>query len=300
MARAPHPPRPAHTPMTSQEVMVGVAWGLAAAACHSFIPIAVRMLSSHLPPVELVFFRNLIGLGILLSIVSWKGFGFVRTARIGVHFQRNILNFAGMWLWFAGLSMLPLSKAVALHFTLPLMVVVLAAIFLRERPGAVRIGCTLIGFAGVLVILRPGAVPIGGASLLVLGSALCYAGVGIFTRVLGRTDAPATTTFYYQSMVAAFALVPSLFVWVTPSLTDIPALILLSAAGTAAPYCLVRGMVHAEATIVEPLEYLRLPFTAALAWAIFSETTDTWTWAGAAVIAASAYYMAHHEHRAAK
>jgi drug/metabolite transporter (DMT)-like permease len=196
--------------------------------------------------------------------------------------------------------MLPLSKAVALHFTLPLMVVVLAMIFLRERPGPVRIVCTLIGFAGVLAILRPGAVPIGTAALLVLSSALCYAGVGIFTRALGRTDAPSTTTFYYQSMVAAFAFVPTLFVWVTPSLADIPALLLLAVAGTAAPYCLVRGMVHAEATIVEPLEYLRLPFTATLAWIIFSETTDGWTWAGAAIIAASAYYMARHEHRAAR
>ena len=286
--------------MTSHDVLIGVGWGLAAAACHSFVPIAVRMLSSHLPPVELVFFRNIMGLMVLLSIVSWNGFGFVRTAHLGKHLQRNILNFSGMWLWFAALTMLPLSKAVALHFTLPLMVVVLAMVFLRERPGPVRIVCTLIGFAGVLVILRPGAVPIGWAAMMVLGSALCYAGVGIYTRVLGRTEKPATTTFYYQSMVAAFSLVPSLFVWVTPTLSALPGLLLLAAAGTAAPYCLVRGMVHAEATIVEPLEYLRLPFTAALAWIFFSETTDSWTWAGAAVIALSAWYMAHHEHRSIK
>jgi drug/metabolite transporter (DMT)-like permease len=178
------------------------------------------------------------------------------------------------------------------------MVVPLAVIVLRERPGVVRIVCTLIGFAGVLVILRPGAVPIGPAALLVLASALCYAGVGIFTRVLGRTEAPATTTFYYQAMLAAFALIPSLFVWVTPSVADLPALLLLAVAGTAAPYCLVRGMVHAEATIVEPLEYLRLPFTAALAWMLFAETTDGWTWAGALVIAAATWYMARHEHKA--
>ena len=292
-----HSPHPA---MTSQDVLIGVAWGLGAAACHSFVPIAVRMLSSHIPTVELVFFRNLIGLAILLSIVSWRGFGFLRTARIGAHLQRNALNFAGMWLWFVGLSALPLAKAVALHFTLPLMVVPLAVIFLRERPGAVRIVCTLIGFAGVLVILRPGAVPIGPAALLVLGSALCYAGVGIYTRALGRTDPPATTTFYYQAMLSAFALVPSLFVWVTPSLADIPALLLLAVSGTAAPYCLVRGMVHAEATIVEPLEYLRLPFTAMLAWMLFAETTDSWTWAGAAVIAAATWYMARHEHKAVR
>jgi drug/metabolite transporter (DMT)-like permease len=284
--------------MTSHDVMVGVMWGLGAAICHSMVPIAVRMLSSTIPPVELVFFRNLIGLCFLLLVLSWRGFGFLRTNRIGAHFVRNALNFTGQWLWFAGLTMLTLSTAVALHFTLPLMAAVLAVIFLRERPGPMRIVCTCLGFAGVLVILRPGAVPISGAAFLVLGSALCYAGVGIFTRILGRTDSPATTTFYYQLMVMLFALGPTLYQWVTPAWSDVPALLLLAAAGTAAPYCLVRGLVHAEVSIVEPIEYLRLPFTAMMAWLIFSETTDYWTWVGAAIIAASTWYMAQHEHKA--
>ena len=285
--------------MTSRDVMLGVGWGLGAALCHSFVPIGVRMLSDHIPTVELVFFRNLIGLVFLIGILSWRGFGSLRTSRIKEHFVRNTLNFAGMWLWFTGLSLLPLSTAVALHFTLPLMVVVLAMLFLGERPSATRIVCTIIGFGGVLVILRPGAVSIGGAALLVLASALCYAGVGIFTRVLGRTEAPATTTFYYQAMVAGFALIPTIFVWVTPSLEDIPAMLLLAAAGTAAPYCLVRGLVHAEVTIVEPLEYLRLPFTATLAWLIFNEATDPWIWLGAVIIALSTWYMTRHAHKAA-
>jgi S-adenosylmethionine uptake transporter len=286
--------------MSARDILIGVAWGVGAAAFHAFVPIAVRLLSTHIPTIELVFFRNIIGLTIVLSIISWKGFGFVKTDRITAHFQRNVLNFVGMWLWFAGLSMLPLAKAVALHFTIPLMAVPLAVLFLSERPGAMRLLCTVLGFGGVLIILRPGAVPIGWAALLVLGSALCYAGVGIFTRALGRTDAPATTTFYYQSMLSVFALVPSLFVWVTPSVADLPALLLLAVSGTAAPYCMVRGMVHAEVTIIGPIEYLRLPITATLAWIIFAEATDGWTWAGAAVIILAAYYMARHEHRVAK
>ncbi|MBT5455699.1 MAG: EamA family transporter [Rhodospirillaceae bacterium] len=295
------PPPSLHSPprMTARDIVIGVAWGLGAAACHAFVPIAVRMLSPQIPTIELVFFRNIIGLSIVLSIVSWGGFGFMRTARIGAHLQRNVLNFVGMWLWFAGLAMLPLAKAVALHFTVPLMVVPLAILFLKERPGALRLFCTLLGFGGVLIILRPGAVPIGWAAMLVLGSALCYAGVGIFTRALGRTEAPATTTFYYQAMLSVFALVPSLFVWVTPGVADIPALVLLAVSGTAAPYCMVRGMVHAEVTIIGPIEYLRLPITATLAWIIFSETTDRWTWVGAVVIVGAAYYMARQEHKAA-
>lgn len=297
------------------QVLIGAAWGVGAAAAHSFVPIAVRLLS-HIPAIELVFFRNFFGLLILLSIVGWRGVRFWQTNRLGFHLQRNLANFTGMWLWFSGLAFLPIAKAVALHFTVPLMVVVLAVIFLKERPGITRLTCTLIGFCGVLVILRPGAVPIGPAAFLVLGSALSYAGVAIYTRSLGKTDHPTTTTFYYQFTLTIFASVSMLvgwliatnipdtgiplnwFTWVTPTLLDFPGLLLLAVSGTIAPYCLVRAFVHAEATIVEPIEYLRLPITAFVAYLVFDQTTDIWVWIGASVIAGSTYYMTRHESKA--
>ena len=300
--------------MTSRDVMMGTMWGLMAAFCHSFVPIAVRLLD-HIPPIELVFFRNIIGLILFLLIVSWHGFGFIRTLRFGFHFQRCFLNFVGMWLWFAGLALLPIAKAVALHFTIPLMVVPLAIILLRERPGLGRLICTLIGFGGVLIILRPGAVPVDISVFLVLGSALSYAGVSIYTRLLGNTESPETTTFYYHALLSIFALVSmaigwaiaayvsaaglstGAFQWVAPTLGDAPALLLLAVSGGLAPYCLVRAFVHAEATIVQPVEYLRLPITAFLAYLVFGQTTDLWVWTGAAVIVGSTYYMARHESR---
>lgn len=286
--------------MTARDIIIGVAWGLGAATCHSIVPNAVRLLSPQIPPIELVFFRNFLGLLFFLSIVSWGGFGFLRTARLGAHIQRNLLLFVGMSFWFYGIALLPMAKAVSLHFTIPLMAVPLAIIFLREWPPVTRVIWTLVGFSGVLVILRPGMVPIGWAALLVLASALCYAGVSIFTRSLGKTDAPATTTFYFQSMLSLFALGPALYVWVTPSLSDIPALALLATAGTAAPYCFVRAVVHIEVTVVGPIEFLRLPISAGIAWVLFSETTDMWTWIGAAIIIGAAYFMTRQEHKAAK
>ena len=297
---------------TGNQVLIGAGWGLAAAIAHSFVPIAVRLLD-HVPAIELVFFRNLIGLIILLCIISWQRNRFWQTNRLGFHIQRNLANFAGMWLWFAGLAFLPIAKAVALHFTVPLMVVVLAVIFLRERPGIIRLGCTLVGFAGVLVILRPGAVPMSPAAFLVLGSALSYAGVAIYTRSLGKTDHPTTTTFYYHFILTLFAAISmylgwglansyphlglplSWFRWITPQITDIPALLLLAVSGTVAPYCLVRAFVHTEATIIEPIEYLRLPITAGIAYLVFNQTTDLWVWVGAAIIAGSTYVMTKHE-----
>jgi drug/metabolite transporter (DMT)-like permease len=285
--------------MNARDVVIGAAWGVAAASCHAIIPIAVRLLSSNLPAIELVFFRNIMGLVLLLSIASWGGMGFIRTARFGDHLKRNVLLFIGMWLWFSGIAQLPLAKAVTLHFTIPLMVVPLAILFLGEWPNRMRVVWTLVGFIGVLVVLRPGVVPIGIASFMVLGSALCYAGVSIYSRALGKTEAPSTTTFYFQSMLTVFALGPALYSWVPPSQADIPALLLLAVAGTAAPYCFVRAVIHVEVTVIGPIEFLRLPITALLAWLIWSETTDLWTWVGAAIIIATAYGMTRHEHRVA-
>ena len=111
-------------------LLKGALWSVAAAGFHSFVPVAVRLLSESMPAIEIVFLRNLIGLVAVLGFFAWRGLDRLRTARIGLHFQRNVLNFAGMWLWFAALGLMPLGQAVALHFTVPLMVVLLAVMIL--------------------------------------------------------------------------------------------------------------------------------------------------------------------------
>jgi drug/metabolite transporter (DMT)-like permease len=269
-------------------------WAAVGAAFHSLVPLAVRLLSDSMPAIEIVFLRNLIGLAALSCYFAWRGFAKLKTRRIAIHAQRSVLNFVGMWLWFAALGVMPLGQAVALHFTVPLMVVVLAVIFLRERPGALRWTATFVGFGGVLVILRPGMIEIAPAALLVLGSALSYAGVSIYTRVL-RTEDAAVTTFYYQMFVTMFAIGPALWVWTAPGWDDVPALILIAVAGTVAPFCLIQAYRHAEASFLAPIDFLRLPFTAFVAFVAFGEVSDVWTWVGAAVVFASTTYITRRE-----
>lgn len=284
--------------MTSRDVILGASWALAATLCYSLVPVGVRLLASQMPPIEIVFFRNVIGFAVFLAFYSWRGFGSLRTARFGLHLQRNVANFVGMWLWFAALAVMPLAKAVALHFTEPLMGAVLAFLILGERPGIRRIAAIAAGFLGVLVVLRPGTIPVTWPALMVLGSAFLYAGVSTYTRVLGRTEAAATTTFYYQAMLTAFSLLPALWVWVAPGWDDLPGLILVGVFGTIAPYCLIRALAHAEQTVIGPLGFLRLPFTAGFAFLLFGEPTEAWTWIGAAVIFSAAYFMTRGEARA--
>lgn len=292
------PQSPVSGGMLPQNFIMGAAWAAGAAVLHSLVPVAVRMLSGHLPAIEIVFFRNALGLLFFVFFFAWRGFGSLRTARFSLHLQRNLCNFVGMWFWFAAIAMMPISKAIALHFMEPLMAALLAIVILGERPGVTRWIAIGAGFIGVLVILRPGAIPIGWPALMVLGSAALYGTTTVYTRLLGRTDAAATTTFYYQAMLSGFALVPALFVWVTPTMSDLPGLLLVAAAGTAAPYCVIRALRYTEASAISPFSFLRLPITAGFAFLLFGEPTEIWTWLGAALIFSAAWFNTRAERRA--
>ncbi|MDX1483507.1 MAG: DMT family transporter [Alphaproteobacteria bacterium] len=283
----------------SRDALIAMSWAVASAFFYSLVPVGVRLLAQReMPPIEIVFFRNAIGFAVFAAFFAWRGFGTLRTQRFGLHLQRNVANFVGMWLWFAALAVMPLSKAIALHFTEPMMAAILAVFILGERPGIRRLVAIGAGFVGVLIILRPGAIPTGLPALMVLGSAFLYACVTIYSRVLGRTDAPSTTIFYYQAMLMAFSLIPAAWVWVWPGWGDLPGLILIGVFGTIAPYCIVRALRHAETTLVLPFGFLRLPFTAAMAFVLFAEPTEVWTWIGAAVIFTATYFVTRGERRA--
>jgi drug/metabolite transporter (DMT)-like permease len=290
------PDEPQHT----HDVVRGVAWAVVACILYGIVPIGVRLLSDTMPAIEIVFLRNFGGLVVFFAYFAIVGFAKLKTKRIGAHIIRNTMNFTGMWVWFAALAIMPLGQAVALHFTIPLMAMVMAIVFLGERPGAARWIATIIGLGGVLIILRPGVVPVDLAAGFVLLSALLYAGTSTYTRALGRTDDPAVTTFYYLLMLAAFALPFSIADWVWPTTDDIVPFLVLVISGTGAPYCLIRAFKLAEASLVSPVEFIRLPFTAGFAWLLFGEVTDAWTWTGAGIIFAATWYMTWAESKAGR
>ena len=142
-------------------VLQGICWAVAAAAFHSLVPVAVRWMSAKFPAIEIVFLRNLLGFLFLLAFYAGRGLSALRTKRISIHIQRSLSNFIGMWMWFYAIGIMPIGQAIALHFTTPLWAALLAVLILRERPGATRWIAIGLGFVGVMVILRPGAVPFG-------------------------------------------------------------------------------------------------------------------------------------------
>ena len=266
-------------------------------AMFTFTPVFVRFLSADMHAVEIIFHRSLIATVVLFAWFVWRDISRLRTRVIKSHVGRAALNFGGMALWFQAIIAMPLAEATALHFTLPLYTVIFAALFLGERVGWRRWSATAVGFLGALIVLRPGAVPISAPAMMVLASAAFYGGAVVMIKLLTRTDAALPIAFYSNLLMGVIALVPTIFLWKGPALSDIPLLLALAAIGTAAPYCFTRALVNLDASVVAPLDFLRLPFTALAAWLIFAEVPDRWTWVGAAVIFGSTTYVARREAR---
>lgn len=254
--------------------------------------ILVRQLSENYSSFEILFFRNLVSVCILLPPAMKAGLSTLKTQRLPLHCLRALLSYIGVLLLFYGIANIPLPDVTALSFTQPLFVVVLAAIILKETVSGARWLAVLVGFAGLLVIVRPGFVAIEIATLLVMLSAFSYACSNICVKRLMTTDTANQSVFYFNLLMLPIALVPAAFFWITPALEDIPIFIAIGVNGTIAVYAYARSFTLADASAVMPFDFLRMPMAATAAFLLFSETGDIWTWVGSVIIFGSSYALA--------
>jgi drug/metabolite transporter (DMT)-like permease len=257
----------------------------------------VRVLSENLSTFEIVFWRMALSMAMLLPWYAWKGVHLLKTQRPGMHAMRAVVNFAGMILWFYAISVVPLGKAVAIHFTLPLFLLLLAALFLGERVGIRRITATLVGFGGTLVVLRPGAVEIGLPELIILGSAALYAGTVVFLKFMVKTETPLALTFYTNAFIFVFSVPLAIWTWTGPGVEDILPILVIGVMGTFAPFLYTTALRMADASVIAPTDFLRLPLTAGFAFALFGEVPEIWVWVGGGIIFLSTWYITAREGR---
>jgi len=255
----------------------------------------IRHVSSELHPLEIVFFRSLFGFAAMMPWLSKQGLRVLRTRRPGLIGLRTLLGFVSMATWFSALAIVPLGSAVALGFTAPLFAAVAAVIVLREKIRARRISALLVGFAGMLIILRPGATAITAGEVMVVVSALTMALSVITMKILTRSEQVGSLVVYQTMLTTPVALVPALFVWTWPSSEMWCWVILIGVVASTAHMAFTRAFSLADTMYLMPFDYLRLPQVAFLGWMLFGEPTDLYTWIGAAVIAASSIYVAHRE-----
>ena len=267
----------------------------------SVVPPSVRLLSDTMSPYQIVGIRALAGILVIGGFYMAAGSGWrLKTKRAPAHFLRATANVAGMVLWFWALEYVELAKGIAIHFTMPLFITLLAVLFLGERVGPRRVIALLIGFAGALVILRPGMIEIGNPELAILASAVLYAGATVFIKEMIRTETPAAVTFYTNLFMGLWCLVPTVICWAPVTMDDALPILGLATAGLLAPLLLATAMKFADASLIGAFDFLRLPFTAAFGFALFGEIPDEFVWAGAAVIFASTYYITVREARRAR
>ena len=243
-----------------------------------------RELSADMSTFEILFFRSLIGLAVVSVLLSRSGWKQIKSEKTGLHVVRNLAHYVGQFGWFYGIALLPLAQVFALEFTLPIWTAILAPVLLKEHLSATRIAAIVFGFTGALIILRPGIVPVDTATLAVLIAAFGFALSHTLTKKLSRTDSALSILFYMTLVQLPLGLVPALFDWVTPSMAHVPWLLLVGVTALAAHFCMVRAFLHADALVVIPMDFLRLPLIALIGLMLYGEALDLWVLLGAAVI----------------
>jgi len=281
----------------SSAVLNGVIIAVLSMFLFSLTHSSVRLMSDTMSAFQIVFWRMLLSMAMLMPWFAWKGLYLLKTQRPGMHALRAAVNCGGMILWFFAIAVVPLGKAVAIHFVLPIFVLGLAALVLGERVGIRRISAAVIGFGGVLLVLRPGELAIGWPEIMILGSALCYAATVIFLKYMVKTETPLALTFYTNFFVLLFTIPPTIWLWVPPTVDDIIPILLIGVTGTFAPFMYTTALRMADASIIAPTDFLRLPITAGLGFALFGEVPEIWVWIGGGIIFLSTWYIAARESR---
>ena len=276
----------------------GALWMGGAVLSFCTMAIAARELHRHMGSFEIVFLRSLVMLLIVFAMLPSAGAAALRTRRLGLHLGRNLVHFAGQTLWVYCIGVLALATVFAIEFTIAIWVALLAAAFLGERLRGHRLVQLACGLAGVLIILRPGAEVFHPASLLMLLGSLCYAASLTCTKRLSATDSPLTVLFYMSVIQTPLGLVAALPQWVAPTLPDLPWIVAIGVGSYTAHYCITRAMVEADASVVAPVDFIRLPLIAVLGALLYGEPFDPLVIAGAAVIFAGTYYSLGREARA--
>ena len=244
---------------------------------------------------QIVFFRYLFGL-LPVAVFVWRsGPGALRSRRPIAHALRACLMFGALATFFAGLRVLPLAEAIAVTFTAPLFVTALSAPLLGEPVGPRRWAAVLVGFAGTLIVLRPGTEAFRPESLLVLCSALCFALAMLLTRWMARTETN-TAMLAYSTLGAGIACLPFLgFVWRPLEAEHLWLFLALGILGGIGANFMISAYRHAPAAVIAPFDYTALIWGALLGWFLFQDRPDHFVWLGAAIIVAAGLYITRRE-----
>ncbi|MCV2875516.1 DMT family transporter [Rhodobacteraceae bacterium XHP0102] len=267
-------------------------WMTGAIVAFTLMAIAGRAVSFELDTFEIMTYRSAVGVVVVTLVITVFGkWSEVRRDQMKMHLGRNIFHFTGQNLWFFAITVIPLAQVFALEFTSPLWVMLLAAIFLGERLTRLKVLVALVGFLGILLVVRPWVAPPSLGMLIAAAAALCFATTAIFTKRLTQSQTIACIMFYLTVMQLAFGLICSLADgdMALPSGVNILWITLIGFAGLVAHFCLTTALSVAPASVVMPLDFVRLPVIALIGVLLYAEPLDPMVLIGAALIFGANY-----------
>jgi drug/metabolite transporter (DMT)-like permease len=270
--------------MNFPPVIYAAFWMVGALASFTAMALGGRELSSELSTFQILFFRSIVGLVVISVLLSLSGWNQIRGKASPLHLIRNVTHLGAQFGWFYGISILPLSTVFAIEFTAPILAALLAVFVLSEKLTATRIVSILLGFAGVMLILRPTIAGISSAEIAVLGAAAGYAIAYVLTKKLGVTNSPLTIIFFMVVIQLPLSFLPSLWNWTVPSISLWPWVVLVGVTALSAHYCIARALALADAGVVVPLDFMRLPLITVIGFLLYDEAFDIWVLVGGTII----------------
>src|SRR5712675_1953281 len=247
--------------------------------------IAGRETTRELSVFQLLEVRSVLGFFLLYPLIHLNGgVAILKTARLPQHIARNLIHYGAGLGWFFALTLIPIGQVVAIEFTMPIWTAILAASFLGERMTIWKIAAIVLGIVGVVVIVRPATSEVNPGQLIALAAAVGFGISVAMVKSLTRTEQTLAIMFWMLVIQSAAGLLPALYVWTWPPTYLWGWVAVIAFCGTFSHYCMARAMLHADATVVIPMDFLRVPLTATAGWLIYSERLDLFTVLGSVLI----------------
>jgi drug/metabolite transporter (DMT)-like permease len=265
-------------------VLLAAFWMLGTLTSLLALAIAARELSDTISTMQMITVRNAVSLLILCVLLQAGGWHQLKTGQPYVHLVRAVSHLVAQYAWIFGIAAIPITEVFALEFTGPVWTVVIASVLLGEKINRFRILTLAMGVIGVLVILRPGFRDPDPVMFIVIFSALCFALANVLTKKLVAGNSPLNIIFYVCIIQFLLTVIPTTFVWVTPGATEWFWMAVMGVVSITAHYSFARAFAYADAMVVIPMDFLRLPLAAILAWILYSEGLDLFVLAGALIM----------------
>ena len=281
--------------MKQNKLIVVALLAIGATFFGSFNGAGVKFLSDDLHPIIICFYRSLMGLILITPFVVRNNFRALQTKNMRLQIFRASINVISMICWFSAIGMMHFEKATALGFTTPLFTTVLAVIVLGEVIRFHRTAALLLGFIGIIIIIRPGYVPFEFGTILMLVASFSFSFVLIFVKKLSATDSSITIIFYHLLYMTPVFFILSLFYWENINLNQLIIFTLMGASGLLSHWCLAQAFKMSDTTFVMPLQFTKLIWASLIGLFLFAEQPDIWTWVGGVIIFISVVYITYRE-----